>query len=81
MSSPVSTPAAPPRGGLVVLALLLVYVVWGSTYLGIHLALESGLPPLTVISGTRFVIAGSVLYALLRWRGDGRRQCWRAGGV
>jgi len=46
-----------------------VYVVWGSTYLGIHLALEGGMPPLSVISGTRFVIAGGVLYALLRWRG------------
>ncbi len=67
MSVPVS-PAA-PRGGLVVVALLLVYVVWGSTYLGIRLALESGLPPLSVISGLRFVIAGAVLYGLLRWRG------------
>ncbi|MGE8279225.1 MAG: drug/metabolite exporter YedA [Stenotrophomonas sp.] len=68
MSSPETTSAA-PRSGLVVLALFLVYVVWGSTYLGIHLALESGLPPLSVISGTRFVIAGGVLYGLLRWRG------------
>ncbi len=68
MSSPPLSPAA-PKSGLVVLALFLVYVVWGSTYLGIHLALESGLPPLSVISGTRFVIAGGVLYAFLRWRG------------
>jgi len=68
MSTPVPAAAA-PRGGLVAVALFLVYVVWGSTYLGIHLALESGLPPLAVISGTRFVIAGSVLYAFLRWRG------------
>ena len=68
MSAPPTTSAA-PRSGLVVLALLLVYVVWGSTYLGIHLALEGGMPPLSVISGTRFVIAGGVLYALLRWRG------------
>lgn len=68
MSSPRPSPAA-PKSGLVVLALFLVYVVWGSTYLGIHLALESGLPPLSVISGTRFVIAGAVLYAFLRWRG------------
>ncbi len=68
MSVPVSAQTA-PRGGLVVVALLLVYVVWGSTYLGIHLALESGLPPLSVISGTRFVLAGGLLYALLRWRG------------
>lgn len=68
MSSPETTSAA-PRSGLVVLALFLVYVVWGSTYLGIHLALESGLPPLSVIAGTRFVLAGSLLYAFLRWRG------------
>lgn len=68
MSAPVSVQAA-PRGGLVAVALLLVYVVWGSTYLGIHLALEGGMPPLSVISGARFVVAGGVLYALLRWRG------------
>ncbi|WP_269789807.1 drug/metabolite exporter YedA [Stenotrophomonas sp. Iso1] len=68
MSSPQLSPAA-PKSGLVVLALFLVYVVWGSTYLGIHLALESGLPPLSVISGTRFVVAGGVLYGFLRWRG------------
>ncbi len=30
------------RRGFVVLALLLVYLVWGSTYLGIRLALEGG---------------------------------------
>lgn len=68
MPAPVPAPAA-PRGGLVVVALLLVYVVWGSTYLGIRFALESGLPPLSVISGLRFVVAGAVLYAVLRWRG------------
>ncbi|UYK80529.1 drug/metabolite exporter YedA [Xanthomonas sacchari] len=66
-SAPVA--AAPARGGFVVLALFLVYVVWGSTYLAIRFALEGGAPPLSVVSGTRFVIAGSVLYAVLRWRG------------
>ena len=82
MSVPVSAQTA-PRGGLVVVALLLVYVVWGSTYLGIHLALESGLPPLSVISGTRFVIAGGLLYALLRWRGVAAptRAQWPTLGV
>ena len=68
MTVPVSGKAA-PRAALVGVALLLVYVVWGSTYLGIRLALESGLPPLSVISGLRFVVAGSALYAVLRWRG------------
>ena len=82
MSTPVPAPAA-PRGGLVAVALFLVYVVWGSTYLGIHLALESGLPPLSVISGTRFVIAGSVLYGFLRWRGVAAptRAQWRTVAV
>jgi len=78
MSSPEPSAAA-PRSGLVVLALLLVYVVWGSTYLGIRLALEGGALPLTMVSGARFIIAGSLMYAALRWRGMAaptRRQ-WR----
>ncbi|OWQ56371.1 drug/metabolite exporter YedA [Stenotrophomonas maltophilia] len=73
------SPSAAPRSGLVVLALLLVYVVWGSTYLGIRLALEGGALPLTMVSGGRFIIAGSLMYAALRWRGSPaptRRQ-WR----
>ena len=61
--------AAAPRSGLVALALLLVYVVWGSTYLGIRIALEGGALPLTTVSGLRFIVAGSLLYAFLRWRG------------
>ncbi len=68
MSVPVAAPAA-PRGGLVLLALLLVYVVWGSTFLGIRFALEAGMKPLSMVSGSRFVLAGSILYGLLRWRG------------
>lgn len=52
----------------VLLALALVYVIWGSTYLGIKFALEGGYPPL-LMAGIRFAIAGSVLYAFLRWRG------------
>ncbi|WP_282294982.1 MULTISPECIES: drug/metabolite exporter YedA [unclassified Stenotrophomonas] len=65
--TPSSSPA--PRPGMVVLALLLVYVVWGSTYLGIRLALEGGALPLTTVSGARFIVAGSLMYAVLRWRG------------
>ncbi|UKE73183.1 drug/metabolite exporter YedA [Xanthomonas graminis] len=70
MSSPPSPVAAvPARGAFVVVALLLVYVVWGSTYLAIRFALEGGIPPLSMVSGLRFVVAGSLLYAALRWRG------------
>ena len=69
MAVPTPTSAPAPRTGMVVLALLLVYVVWGSTYLGIRLALEGGALPLTTVSGARFIVAGSLMYAVLRWRG------------
>jgi drug/metabolite transporter (DMT)-like permease len=70
MSSPTPAPASAPHSGLAVLtALLLVYVVWGSTYLGIRIALDHGMPPLLVTSGLRFVVAGSVMFLVLRLRG------------
>ena len=57
-----------PRGVLVGAALLAVYLIWGSTYLGIRFALEGGWPPL-LMAGARFLAAGSLFYAFLRWRG------------
>lgn len=53
----------------VVLALLAVYVIWGSTYLAIRFALEDGYPPLLAVSGGRMLVAGAILYVFLRWRG------------
>jgi len=66
-----STVQAPARaaGLAVAFALAIVYVVWGSTYLGIRFALEGGWPPLTAVSGGRFLVAGGAMYAFLRWRG------------
>jgi drug/metabolite transporter (DMT)-like permease len=52
---------------LVPLALVGVYLIWGSTYLGIRYALE-GFPPF-LMAAIRFPIAGIVLFAFLRWRG------------
>jgi len=52
---------------LIPLALLALYVIWGSTYLGIRLALES-YPPF-LLAGIRFLCAGVVLYGFLRLRG------------
>ena len=49
--------SAPP--GLVWSAILILYLVWGSTYLGIRIAVES-MPPF-VMAGVRFGIAGLVL--------------------
>ncbi len=64
------TPVVPVRASplSVASALALVYVVWGSTYLGIRWALEGGWPPL-LMAGARFLLAGGVMYAVLRWRG------------
>lgn len=61
-----SSPLAEPRL-LVPLCLLVLYIVWGSTYLGIHFALES-YPPF-LLAGLRFAAAGVLLYAFLRVRG------------
>lgn len=48
-------------------ALGLLYVIWGSTYLAIAVALE-GFPPF-LMGGIRFLVAGALLYPLLRLRG------------
>ncbi|MEO8858872.1 MAG: drug/metabolite exporter YedA [Burkholderiaceae bacterium] len=52
---------------LIPLSLLALYVIWGSTYLGIRFALES-YPPF-LLAGIRFLGAGVALYGFLRWRG------------
>jgi drug/metabolite transporter (DMT)-like permease len=54
--------------GRVVLALLAVYVIWGSTYLAIRIALE-GFPPF-LMAGIRFLCAGCILFLFLRARGE-----------
>ncbi|MET0581851.1 MAG: drug/metabolite exporter YedA [Pseudoxanthomonas sp.] len=53
----------------VVLALAAVYLIWGSTYLGIRFALEGGYPPL-LMAGGRFLLAGGMMFVVLRMRGD-----------
>ena len=44
-----------------------VYVIWGSTYLAIHFAIQT-MPPLLML-GSRFVIAGALLLGWLLVRG------------
>ena len=62
------TPIASKTNPLgIVLALLALYLIWGSTYLGISIAIES-IPPLLMI-GVRFIVAGGILYLYLRLRG------------
>jgi drug/metabolite transporter (DMT)-like permease len=68
----------------IAIALGIVYVVWGSTYLAIAVA-DRTLPPLLMLA-VRFGLAGGLLYAWSVWRGDvkvarlGRRE-WKAAAV
>lgn len=50
-----------PSTAAVVIALLTVYIVWGSTYFAIALMIET-LPPL-LSAGVRFAIAGTIMLA------------------
>jgi drug/metabolite transporter (DMT)-like permease len=63
------------------LALLTVYIIWGSTYLAIRVV-DEGLPPL-LSAGIRFLLAGAILFIFLRARGarlPNRRQ-WAGAAV
>ena len=42
-------------------SILAVYIIWGSTYLGLRFALEGGFPPF-LMGGIRFIAAGLALY-------------------
>jgi len=57
----------PSQRRTLILALLAVYIVWGSTYLAISIAVR-GIPPL-LMGGIRFLIAGGLLFTVLRLRG------------
>src|ERR687895_936824 len=52
-------------------ALGVVYFVWGSTYVGIKIVVET-LPPL-FSAGSRFLVAGALLAAFLALRGKSLR--------
>ena len=49
--------SAPKRGAHIWLGMLVLYLVWGSTYLGIAVAVDS-IPPF-LMAATRFLLAGS----------------------
>ena len=76
-SPPVSTASTTPRLWAIALALAAVYVVWGSTYLGIRFALE-GYPPF-LLGAIRMALAGALMYAVLRATGTPAptRAQWR----
>src|SRR5262245_17837408 len=59
---------SPPRLPALIAGFATLYLVWGSTYLGIKYAVET-LPPL-LMAGCRFLLAGVILYVALRLRGS-----------
>jgi len=69
MSSTLTAPASSPAGfsPLITACLAATWLVWGSTYLAIKYALLS-FPPFFQM-GTRFLVAGALLLAWMRWRG------------
>ncbi|MFB9835401.1 EamA family transporter [Actinoallomurus acaciae] len=77
-----SSKTADSRPSLVWVALSIVYVVWGSTYLGIHYLIQT-IPPM-VGAGVRFIVAAVLLAVVLTVRGGGVRVLrvpWRRLGT
>ena len=56
--------------GRVVAAFLAIYLIWGSTYLGIRFAIET-IPPF-MLSAARFGLAGAIMLAVAKWQGAAR---------
>ena len=57
---------AAPNRVRIIFAFAAIYVIWGSTYLGILFAIQS-IPPF-LMAGTRFFLAGLIMYGIARAR-------------
>lgn len=57
-----------PSQGAVIAAFAAIYIIWGSTYLGILYAIES-IPPF-MMAATRFLVAGALLLAWCLLKGE-----------
>src|SRR5205809_3416460 len=66
-----------PRKIRIVIAFAALYLIWGSTYLGIRFAIET-IPPF-LMAGARFLVAGMIMYAIAWSQGIGQStwQNWR----
>ncbi len=70
-----------PATALVLAAFAAVYLLWGSTYMAIIFALKT-MPPL-LMAGARFLLAGGILYGVMRLRGEPApaRRHWRTTAI
>jgi drug/metabolite transporter (DMT)-like permease len=64
--------AAPTRTRILI-AFTALYLVWGSTYLGIRFAIET-IPPF-LMAGTRFLLAGMIMFAIA-WSQSACKSSW-----
>jgi drug/metabolite transporter (DMT)-like permease len=65
----------------IVLAFAAIYTIWGTTYLGIRIAVET-IPPF-LMAGTRFLFSGALIFMILRARGAPmpKRLHWRSAVI
>jgi drug/metabolite transporter (DMT)-like permease len=73
-----ATPASKSFDWRVIAAFFAIYVIWGTTFLAIRIAVLE-IPPLFA-AGTRFFIGGVILYTFMRLRGrpSPTRSQWRS---
>ncbi|HEX8327627.1 MAG TPA: EamA family transporter [Hymenobacter sp.] len=71
------TAISPPSRVALLTAFLLVYLIWGSTYVVMKFAVAT-MPPL-LMAGTRYALAGGLLYLVMRWSGE-PRPTWKGWG-
>src|SRR5436309_10126066 len=64
---------AAPNKILIISAFAALYLIWGSTYLGILFAIQS-IPPF-LMAGARFFLAGLIMFAIARTQGP-LRSTW-----
>lgn len=62
-------------------ALLIVYLVWGTTYFALDVAMQT-LPPV-LMTGARFLLAGVLMLVIARWQGQAWPDAaqWRASAL
>lgn len=77
-----ATPIKPTPIALIATAMGVIYLVWGSTFFAIRLAIDT-IPPF-IMAGTRFTLAGILLYAFVRLRNKSAKPTfaqWRSAAL
>ena len=68
MPDPITLTKSTAPTAYVIIAFAALYLIWGSTYLGMAIAIET-MPPFLMASA-RFIVADGLLYFIRRWLGD-----------